>query len=136
MRWIAWRVAWTARLRAERSSQRRPRQTSFWARVDDLGGMAGAPCRPEEIRIRFFRCCNTPDSARFAMKKWMIAVVVFSLCLFATCAFAQTGSTTPKKGQAPATAQSGAAGSRGAKNRSGALDNERRGHEQHAWTDA
>src|SRR5580698_762962 len=108
MRWIAWRVALTARLRAEPSSWRRPRQTSFKARVDDMGGIAGAPCRPQEIRIIFSGCCNTPDRARFAMKKWMIAAVVFTVCLFGTCAFAQAGSTTPKKGQAPATAQSAA----------------------------
>jgi hypothetical protein len=42
------------------------------------------------------------------MKKWITAAVVFSVWLFGTCAFAQTGSTTPKKGQAPATAQSAA----------------------------
>jgi hypothetical protein len=42
------------------------------------------------------------------MKKWMIAAVVFGVCLFGICAFAQTGSTAPKKGQAPQTAQSGA----------------------------
>ena len=42
------------------------------------------------------------------MKKWMIAAVVFSVCLFGTSAFAQTGSSVPSKGQAPPSAQSGA----------------------------
>jgi hypothetical protein len=40
------------------------------------------------------------------MKKWIIAAVIFSVCLFGTSAFAQTGSSTPKKGQAAPTAQS------------------------------
>ena len=43
------------------------------------------------------------------MKKWMIAAVVFSVCLFGTSAFAQTGSSAPSKGQAPPSAQSGTA---------------------------
>ncbi|HWO38350.1 MAG TPA: hypothetical protein VNO32_56990, partial [Candidatus Acidoferrum sp.] len=42
------------------------------------------------------------------MKKWIIAAAIFSVCLFATSTFAQTGSTAPKKTQAPPTAQSGA----------------------------
>src|SRR5580658_5043269 len=108
MRWIAWKAALMARSPVERSVRRWPRQTSFKARVNDIGGTARARRRPEKIRIRYSGCCNTPDRARFAMKKWMIAAVVFGVCLFGTCAFAQTGSATPKKGQAPATAQSGA----------------------------
>jgi len=43
------------------------------------------------------------------MKKWMIAAVVFSVCLCGTSAFAQTGSSAPSKGQAPPSAQSGTA---------------------------
>jgi hypothetical protein len=42
------------------------------------------------------------------MKKSMIAAVIFSVCLFGTSAFAQTGSSVPGKGQAAPTAQSGA----------------------------
>jgi len=42
------------------------------------------------------------------MKKWMIAAVVFSVCLFSASAFAQAGSAVPSKGQAPPTAQNGA----------------------------
>jgi hypothetical protein len=40
------------------------------------------------------------------MKKWIFAAVIFSVGLFATSTFAQTGSSVPKKGQAPPTAQS------------------------------
>jgi hypothetical protein len=40
------------------------------------------------------------------MKKWMIAAVIFTVCLFATSTFAQTGSTAPKKTQAPPASQS------------------------------
>jgi len=43
------------------------------------------------------------------MKKWMIAAMVFSVCLCGTSAFAQTGSSAPSKGQAPPSAQSGTA---------------------------
>src|SRR5271155_3907757 len=39
------------------------------------------------------------------MKKWIIAAVIFSVGLFGTSAFAQTGSSTPKKGQAAPKAQ-------------------------------
>src|SRR5580692_6199446 len=42
------------------------------------------------------------------MKKWIFAAVIFSVGLFATSTFAQTGSSTPKKGQAPPAAQSAA----------------------------
>jgi hypothetical protein len=40
------------------------------------------------------------------MKKWIIAAAIFSVGLFGTSAFAQTGSSTPKKGQAAPKAQS------------------------------
>jgi hypothetical protein len=86
--------------------QRWRQQTSFKARIDDICDIARATCRPEEIRIKYSGCRNTNDSARFAMKKWITAAVVFSFCLFGSSAFAQTGSTAPKKGQAPPTAQS------------------------------
>jgi hypothetical protein len=43
------------------------------------------------------------------MKKWMTAAVILSVCFFGASAFAQTGSSAQKKGQAAPTAQNGSA---------------------------